>query len=132
MVRKSSVLSLQETIFQRLKKHLTCGVYDQAPQNAAFPYVTLGEDVVVDWSTKLVPGEEVTHTLHIWSQYAGMQELKQLIDQAIQALTISSLLVAGFDVVVSAMDGINTFRDPDGITRHGVLRFRFRVSQKEE
>ena len=132
MTRKSAALSLQESIFQRLKKHLDHAVYDQPPQNAKFPYVTLGEDTVVDWSTKLAPGEEITHTLHIWSQYPGMQELKTLIDQTIQALTISPLVISGFDVVVSAMDGIQTLRDPDGITRHGVLRFRFKVSQQKE
>ena len=45
-------------------------------------YVTLGEDTAVDWSTKLEPGMEVTHTLHVWSDYSGsMAETKQLIDQ---------------------------------------------------
>lgn len=125
------MISLQQVIFDRLKKHLTAGVHDSVPQNAKFPYVVLGEDTVVDWSTKLVPGEEITHTLHLWSQYPGMQELKTLIDQTIQALTVTPLTLSGFDVVVAAMDGIETMRDPDGISRHGVLRFRFKVSQKE-
>lgn len=33
-------------------------VYDEPPKSIAFPYVTLGETRVADWSTGTEPGEE--------------------------------------------------------------------------
>lgn len=125
---KSPLLPLQKAIYDRLKANLTCPVYDHVPDGVAMPYVTLGEDTAVDWSTKPVPGTEVTHTLHIWSDYSGMAEVKRIIDQVVQALTISPLTVEGFAVVMPRLDMVDTMRDPEGY-RHGVVRFRFKVME---
>jgi len=125
---KSPLLPLQKAIYDRLKDSLTCPVYDHVPDGVAMPYVTLGEDTAVDWSTKPEPGMEVTHTLHVWSDYKGMAEAKQIIDQVVQALTGSPLTIEGFVVVVARLDMIDTLRDSEGY-RHGVVRFRFKVME---
>lgn len=133
MKKRSPLLPLQKAIYNRLKEKLTVPIYDAVPDGAVFPYVTIGEDTAVDWSTKLTTGQEVTHTLHIWSQYNGMTEIKGLIDQVIQALTISALDMSAdkFSAIVHSLDFNETFRDPDGITRHSVLRFRFKIQDIE-
>ena len=41
-------------------------VYDEPPKSAAFPYVTLGEGRVSDFSTASDAGEEHRLTLHAW------------------------------------------------------------------
>lgn len=125
---KSPLLPLQKAIYDRLKASLSCPVYDHVPDGAAMPYVTLGEDTAVDWSTKLEPGMEVTHTLHVCSNYNGMAEAKQIIDQVVQALTGSPLIVEGFAVVMASLDMLDTLRDPEGY-RHGVVRFRFKITE---
>lgn len=125
---KSPLLPLQKAIYNRLKSSLTCPIYDNVPDGAKMPYVTLGEDTAVDWSTKLENGQEVTHTLHIWSEYKGMMESKQIIDQVIQALTSSPLQVEGFFVVLARLDMVETMRDPEGY-RHGIVRFRFKIQE---
>jgi len=125
---KSPLLPLQKAIYDRLKANLTCPVYDNVPDGAKMPYVTLGEDTAVDWSTKLENGQEVTHTLHIWSEYKGMMEAKQIIDQIIQAITSTPLVVEGFFVVSARVDVVETMRDPEGY-RHGIVRFRFKIQE---
>lgn len=125
---KSPLLSLQKAIYDRLKVSLSCPVYDEVPDGAAMPYVVLGEDTETDWSTKPVPGAEITCTLHIWSDYRGMAEAKQIINQIEQALSQSPLAVEGFNVVLSRRDMAETLRDPEGY-RHGVVRFRFKVME---
>jgi len=125
---KSPLLPLQKAIYDRLKANLTCPVYDHVPDGVTMPYVTLGEDTSVDWSTKLEAGQEITHTLHIWSDYNGMMEAKQIIDTIIQALTEAPLAVEGFFIVSARLDIVETMRDPDGF-RHGVVRFRFKVQE---
>ncbi|WP_434642760.1 DUF3168 domain-containing protein [Thermoanaerobacterium thermosaccharolyticum] len=126
---KSPLFPLQKAIYDRLKSSLTCPVYDNVPDGAKMPYVTLGEDTAVDWSTKLENGQEVTHTLHIWSEYKGMMEAKQIIDQIIQAITSTPLVVEGFFVVSARVDIIEAMRDPEGY-RHGVVRFRFKIQEQ--
>ena len=125
---KSPLFPLQKAIYDRLKSSLTCPVYDNVPDGAKMPYVTLGEDTAVDWSTKLEAGQEITHTLHVWSEYKGMMETKQLIDSIIQALTETPLTVEGFFVVTVRLDMVETMRDPEGY-RHGVVRFRFKIQE---
>lgn len=125
---KSPLLPLQKAIYERLKANLPCPVYDYVPDGATMPYVTLGEDTSVDWSTKLENGQEITHTLHVWSDYNGMAETKQLIDQITQALTSTPLQVEGFFVVLARLDMVETMRDPEGF-RHGVVRFRFKIQE---
>lgn len=125
---KSPLLPLQKAIYNRLKSSLTCPIYDNVPDGAKMPYVTLGEDTAVDWSTKLENGQEVTHTLHIWSEYKGMMEAKQIIDQIIQAITSTPLVVEGFFVVSARVDVVETMRDPEGY-RHGIVRFRFKIQE---
>ena len=126
---KSPIFPLQKAIYERLKNNLSCPVYDNIPDGAAMPYVTIGEDTAVDWSTKLENGQEVTHTLHIWSDYKGMMETKQLINTIIQILTLTPLQVEGFFVVTARLDMVETMRGPEGY-RHGVVRFRFKIQEQ--
>ncbi len=125
---KSPLFSLQKAIYDRLKANLNCPIYDHVPDGATMPYVTLGEDTAVDWSTKLENGQEVTHTLHVWSDYNGMAETKQIIDQVIQTITSTPLNVEGFFVILARLDMVETMRDPDGY-RHGIVRFRFKIQE---
>lgn len=125
---KSPLLPLQKAIYDRLKASLSYPVYDNVPDGAVMPYVTLGEDTAIDWSTKLENGQEITHTLHVWSDYNGMAEAKQIIDQVIQAMTLSPLQVEGFFVVLARLDMVETMRDPEGY-RHGIVRFRFKIQE---
>jgi hypothetical protein len=49
-------------------------IYDEPPRPAAFPYVTLGEARISDFSTGSEPGEEHQLTLHAWSREGGHRE----------------------------------------------------------
>ena len=46
-------------------------VYDEPPNGAAFPYVTLGEARVEDFSAGSDPAEQHRLTLHAWSRQGG-------------------------------------------------------------
>jgi hypothetical protein len=53
-------------------------VYDEPPRSIAFPYVTLGETRIADFSTGSEAGQEsaLEHqlTLHAWSRQGGQKE----------------------------------------------------------
>lgn len=132
---KSSLWPLQQALFTCLKGDAALttkvkGIFDEVPANQTYPYVTLGEDTVVDWSTKTNDGEEITHTLHVWSKYAGKKEAKEILSLVLEAVTRQPLALAGgFSVDFSALDFMEVFIDEDGTTKHGVLRLRFKILQ---
>src|SRR6185369_17708066 len=46
-------------------------IYDEPPRETSFPYVTLGETRIADFSAGGEPGLEHQLTLHAWSRQGG-------------------------------------------------------------
>ncbi len=99
-------------------------VYDHVPDNPAFPYVTLGDTVSGPFDTKSFAGRDQSVTLHAWSRYRGKKEVKQILTALHDALHEQPLTVAGHNFVLCRFEFADVFDDEDGLTRHGVSRFR--------
>jgi Protein of unknown function (DUF3168) len=129
---KSALYPLQVAIYNRLKADTSLKVYDQVPEKAVFPYVSIGEDTVTDNSTKTEDGEEITHTLHVYSSYNGRKEVKELMSKVLEQLTNQPLeLSGGFvldDLTLDMMQVLETSGTP---LKHGVMRFRFKITHGE-
>lgn len=123
---------LQQAIFTTLNNDSTltsslgAGVYDDVPdfEAADYPFVQLGQDTSIDYSTKDVVGTETTVTIHVWSRYRGSKEAKQIMERLHQLLHDGNLTVTGHNLINLRAEFADVIRDPDGITRHGVMRFR--------
>ena len=122
--------ALQEKLYSTLNgdSNLTttlgAAVYDEVPENSSVPYVQLGPALTQDYSTKDVTGSEITLTLDVWSRYKGGKEVKNLMDRVHTLLHDSNLSVTGHNLINMRFEFGDVLRDPDGITRHGVMRFR--------
>lgn len=101
-------------------------VHDDVPQDAAFPYVQIGDDTTVaDWSALAREREEVSFHLHTWSRYRGKKEALEIMGAIKAALqNARDLSVTGWTIAGIREDFATIFLDPDGRTRHGVQRFR--------
>ncbi len=126
-----AVNELQKAVFVRLEAQLSAEVYDHVPQNAAFPYVMIGDDTAVDWSTKNNDGQEITLTIHAWTKSAGRKDVKTLLGLIHTALhqQESNLSLTGFSVTSIRFDFAQTFVETasEGESDHyyhGVIRFR--------
>jgi Protein of unknown function (DUF3168) len=130
---KSALWPLQISIFQRLKNDTAlqarANVYDSVPEGATFPYCTVGEDTVVPNDSKTYEGEEITHTLHVWSTYNGKKEVKEIMSSVLDSLTREPLIVSGFFVEFSRLDLMQVFETDGTPLKHGVIRMRFRIIQ---
>ena len=107
-----------------LTSTLGAGVYDDVPQGSAYPFVQIGDDATKDYSTKDVSGSETTLNLHVWSQNHGSKQAKDIMDRIHTLLHDTNLTVTGFNFINNRMEFSDIVRDPDGITRHGIMRFR--------
>jgi hypothetical protein len=99
-------------------------VYDEPPRAAAFPYVTLGEARVSDFSTGSEPGEEHQLTLHAWSRQGGHREAHLIAGALLQALDDAPLNLADHRLVNLRFAVADVRREADGRTYHALVRFR--------
>ena len=127
--------ALQQTIYTALTADVPLmaaivAVYDDVPQVADsgaasdFPFVTIGEDILRDWSTNTWSGAEALITIHTWSRLPGRKETKAIQDLIYTALHRATLTIAGHTSVLIDFQLSDSFLDPDGKTRHGTQDFR--------
>jgi len=126
----------QEMVFTALNGNISAGVYDDVPYlpegmpRENFPYVVIGDDTTAPWDTDDTLGKEVTLQIHIWSRSAGFKETKLIMGEVYDILNRGALSKVGYNVVDCLSEFSETLRDPDGETRHGVMRFKLTI-QKE-
>ena len=99
-------------------------IHDAAPRNAVFPYVGIGDVQTADWSTGTERGAEHRLTLHAWSRTPGKAEALAVLEAVRAALDDAALDLDGHALVSLRFDWASAARDPDGLTWHGVVRFR--------
>ena len=122
--------AMQQAIFAKLSGDaaLTAkitGVFDQPPQGEVFPYVVIGEDTAEEWGDDAESGFDVESTIHVWGRsHRGRSEVKGIQADVHRLLHRQLLTVTGAHTVETAMELTDSFRDPDGLTYHGVQRVR--------
>jgi hypothetical protein len=62
------------------------GVYDGPPPRAAFPYISVGDGVASDWSTKTAVGREIRLALTLWDDGEDATRLHTLIGHVEDAI----------------------------------------------
>lgn len=119
-----NTFDIQRAVFARLADQLTVPIFDDVPQGAPMPYVVIGEDDSEPWDTDDSLGLDTDITIHVWSEYSGRKEVKDIMGQIYAALNRHELAVDGMHTVDCIFEYQDSFLDPDGVTRHGVIRFR--------
>jgi hypothetical protein len=99
-------------------------IYDEPPREAAFPYVTLGEARISDFSAGSEPGEEHQITLHAWSRQGGHREAHLISGALLQALDDAPLTLTDHRLVNLRFAVADVRREADGRTYHALVRFR--------
>lgn len=97
-------------------------IYDVAPQTVVFPYVEIGEGQIIPDDTTLADeGTSEFVTIHIWSRYRGMKEVKLIGSEISSLLHNQSLTVAGRASAHAWVRSFQMVRDPDGLSQHGIM-----------
>jgi hypothetical protein len=100
------------------------GVYDYVPQDTSKDYVVIGEQSGNDWDTKTNQGWEDTIMIHTWTEGRGKKDTKAIMDDIYRVLHGQTLTVAGFSFLFIRQEFHSLFQEDDGLTFHGVQRFR--------
>ena len=131
----SAAWEVQKAVIQKLLStvELTsmAGVFDYVPDNTPYPLVAFGEMTEDDkFNTMQARGRQLYYTLHVWSRKPGFSEVHRIANFVVGALENTDLGAMGvWNWVLTQYIQAHTVHDPDGITQHGILRFRTCVSQ---
>lgn len=99
-------------------------IYDEPPRGVAFPYVTIGDAQVSDFSAGEAPGEEHRLTLNAWSRQGGHREAHTIAGALLGALDDAPLALSGHRLVGLRFATADVRREPDGRTYRALVRFR--------
>lgn len=117
---------VQRALYEALAP--VASVYDRVPLNAQFPYITIGDEQIVDDGNTCDEGWEVFSSVHIWSRdNSGFQEAKLLLAQAVPAI-VGITSIDGHQLISVEVESTRIFRDPDGLTSHGVVSAKFIIN----
>lgn len=100
-------------------------VYEgKAPDGQAVPYVVIGDVTSVDNAASLRDCQEQTVTIHAWTENPSKYSNLQVQSAVRAALHSVSLSLSGGALANLRCEFQSTLGDPDGVSQHGVLRFR--------
>lgn len=108
---------------------LTGIVSESLNDTDSFPKIWLEDGGADDWSNKDDNGLEAFVNLHVGSQKEGTKEIRGLMDKCHGALHNVDLVLANGQSVLCQFVRHDVVIDSDGITRHGIMRFKLLVSE---
>lgn len=98
-------------------------VHAEIAPGAPLPYVEIGDLTAVDAGGMAMDAQEHTLTLHCWTESSRLHCL-EMVAAVRASLHDADLTLAAGRCPNMRCEFAETMRDPDGITHHGVLRFR--------
>lgn len=129
-----SNFSLQQSLYQTLSgdsslNTMISGVFDHVPQESAYPFVTIGECAVRDFSNALKQGTENRISLHIYSRAPGRKEASQIMERIVILLQNATLSVFGQQLISCRFTASAIALLDDGVTCKGTLQFAVRLTE---
>ena len=121
--------ALQEALYSRLNDDstlgaLVTGVVDAVPDDTALPIAVIGPSTSTDDATKTLDARDYVFNVDVWSNYRGMKETKNIVKQVYSLLHDYALTVSGASMVNLRCEFTTELLEDNGVTRHGVMRFR--------
>lgn len=123
-------IELQKAIYSALKNG-SYSVFEIAPPNIAFPYITIGEETLTTDDTKTNKRTVHNVTIHTWSEGSSSAEIK-VMNHFVLTTILNNLKVNGFYLDMVSLELQTTIKeqDSDSTIFHGVLQFEITLTKK--
>lgn len=103
-------------------------VRDYMAQDVPYPWIFVGDDVATDAGSKSAPGMEIVHSIHSFTRDRGRLKLRAIMARIYDLLHEQPMTLDESVATFCRFESQNTLMDSDGVTRHGVQRFRIRTT----
>jgi len=110
-------------------------IYDNVTQppdtgdDSYFPYIVIGDDSVMDWSTDTASGGDIDVMIHVWSRSDGKRETKQIQAAIYALLHRQALTVPDHEFIGCDFDNETSVIDTDMKTFHGTCEYRVYIDE---
>lgn len=124
IIRRIPMDALQKGVFSLLSTKQTTPVFDDVPEDAKFPFITLGAFTDKQTGNKTADIHDISLQIHIWSEYEGKKEVNEIANDVTAVLTSWPLDLSadGFNVMSQDVDFFEAF--PEEVAGyHGVITF---------
>lgn len=123
--------SLEKYAFETLSTYDSkVKVYDFVPDEAKYPFFSIGECTLEDWSSKVDWGTSVVYHITAWSDAKGMKQVNDMADAVIDLFVDSrSALDDGFEIKGAELVGVEVSRHTNGEVRFADISIRFLIYQ---
>jgi Protein of unknown function (DUF3168) len=122
---------LQEALIAALDAHPVLGaeltgIYDGPPPRAGFPYVSIGDGLTADWSTKTEAGREIRIALTVWDDGEEVSRLSSLMGHVEDAIAAMPRDLPGWRIASLVFLRSMVVRDAAGPWA-GLVEYRVRM-----
>ena len=90
------------------------GVYDGVPPLSPFPYISIADGLVSDWSTKTAVGREVRLALTVWDDGEDATQLHSFMGHVEEAVAAMARDLPGWRIASTVFLRSLIARDPAG------------------
>lgn len=97
-------------------------LFEDVPPGTPVPYVTTGEAQTIPDDADCIEGSEIYLDFHIWGRTWDV--VKKLRTNLWVAIRDANLALSENRLVLLERSAAHDIRDPDGVTKHGVLTIR--------
>jgi len=110
-----AAVKLQEAVFAALQADtglgfMLSGIYDEAPAEASYPYLAMGETNLRDGRLKDTSGSTISFDLMVWSAEASQMQVKELMAAVDTSLGGANISLVGYDLITLRLVSASTVR----------------------
>ena len=121
-----ALLEVQHGIYAKLAGDgllmgMVTGVYDAPPQQAAFPYVVIGDGKQAALPADSLQVTECRLTLHVWTDASGRKPALNILNRLYALLHQGTLTLTGYQLVLLRGVDAQTELAEQGSHMHGML-----------
>jgi hypothetical protein len=102
-------------------------IYDRPPEPSGFPFITLGQSALRDWSAGIEEGCDQRLTVHVWSPFGGKKHMQDVI-KAVRNSLNDWPLACGRERILLNHEFSEARLDPEDDSFHGIVRYRARTA----
>lgn len=122
-------IAIQKAIYEKLSEG-TYKVVEVLPRDDSFPFIQIGEDVLMDDDTKTHHRTNHSITLHTWSKSLSSVEAKEMNDYVMNAMR-DGFTVEGYTLENIELELLTTVREKGDNYNifHGIVQYQFTLSE---
>lgn len=123
--------TLQTALVTALQSHPVLaeelsGIFDGPPPRAPFPYISVGDGLTADWSTKTATGREIRIALTVWDDGESAARIYQLVGHVEDAVAALPRDIPGWRIASCVFLRSFVARNPAAAWA-GLIEYRVRM-----